>query len=76
MNRKRRTKLSKLYNQICAVVDNIRDLIVEEQDAIDNTPENIQGSERSAAMDDAIDSMEEACDSLGEAMSSIREIIG
>lgn len=50
------------------IVEEVRD---EEQDSLDNIPENLQGSERYSAMEDAISDLEQAISAIEEADGSI-----
>lgn len=71
MNRRRRARLQEadsLLSKVLEIVDDVRE---EEQDSIDNCPENLQNSERYAAMEDVVSELEEARDKIQEASEHI-----
>ena len=74
MNQQRRSRLREAAQQIDGAIDVIRDVIWEESSAMNNMPENLQGSERYAQMEDAVDTMEEAADGLSEISERIAEL--
>lgn len=74
MNKKRETKVRKVvkmaqdaYNLLCGLCE-------DEQMAYDNTPENLQCSERYDRSGECIDSMEDALGSLDDAISILEAI--
>ena len=46
MNKERRGKLNSLLEKLAAAEEELQAIMDEEQDAFDNMPESIQGSER------------------------------
>lgn len=68
MNKERRGRLAVLLEQIEAVKDGVEDILSEEEEARDNFPENLMGSE-------AYERCETACDSLTDAVSSLEDAI-
>ncbi len=48
----------------------------QEQDCIDNTPENLQGTERFEEMEEAVDKLQDAISLIGEARDCILAAIG
>lgn len=71
MNRRRRARLQgadSLLSKALEIVDDVRE---EEQDSVDNCPENLQNSERYAAMEDVVSELEEARDKIQEALEHI-----
>ena len=46
-----------------------------EQDDLDNFPENLQGSDRCAAMEDAIDNLDEAIDYIEQASECVNNAL-
>ena len=71
MNNKRRKKIAKAIYKIEELIQNILD---EEQEAYDNMPENLQGSERGIISEEAQESLGSAIDALEEAISYLEEI--
>ena len=48
------------------VLDILESVLYDEEDAYDNTPENLQGSWRAMESEDAIDALNEAIDAITE----------
>jgi hypothetical protein len=75
MNKQRRIRLS----ESCALLDRALDIISsvrdEEQDALDNCPENLQGGERCVVMEDAIDQLEDAIDHIEQAVDGVNNAL-
>lgn len=73
MNQIRRKKIRKAIetlNNVRSVVDQILD---EEQDSFDNTPEALQDSEKGDKMQEAISQLEDAVDNIDDAIESLEE---
>lgn len=71
MNNYKRNKLreaNSLIEKARQLVSTVKD---QEQDDLDNYPENLQGGDRYAAMENAIDELENAIDSIDCASESI-----
>ena len=75
MNKTRRKSLQTAVLYIDKAIDIINDAKYDEQGCIDNTPENLQNSERYEAMESAVDNLEEAADSLKEALHYIEKAV-
>lgn len=58
MNRNRRERLLDAASQLNEVIDTIREVQDEEQEAFDNMPEGFQAGWRGEAMQEAIDAMD------------------
>ena len=76
MNQERRTKIEKLVEQLQDIEGSIRELQEEEQEAFDNLPEGIQGSERGQAMEEAAGNLEQAADACAEASGQLEAAAG
>ena len=64
MNKIRRKEIAKaieLMEQAREILENVRD---EEQEAFDNMPESLQGSERGETMEEYICTLEEAIEAM------------
>lgn len=75
MNATRRNRLNgaiKLLNEATSIVDSVAD---QEGDAMDNMPENLQESERFAAMEEAVDLLNDATTAIGEAIELIGQAV-
>ena len=68
MNAKRRKRLSEANEQLNLAISVIEDVIDEEQDSLDNTPEGLQES-------DAFSEKEESLENLVDALEDLRLII-
>lgn len=71
MNKQKRAKLreaTSLLGKAKILISSVKD---REQDDLDNYPENLQGSERYATMENAIDELEEAIESIEQATESV-----
>lgn len=74
MNKQRRQKIKELRNEIESCKDKLQIILDEEQDYFDNMPENLQGSMRGSASEDAIDTMEGCIDGLNEIINDLLDI--
>ena len=75
MNNKRRKELLKAIDAIEAtlgIVNNVKD---EEEDAMYNYPENLQGTEIYETMEVAVDTMEEVISAIEDAVDSLNNAI-
>lgn len=71
MNQTRRNKLQSSLELLSQAERTIEAVCDEERDSMENTPENLQSSDRYAAMERAVDYLEDAIESIQEATSSI-----
>ena len=74
MNNTRRTRLRQAADHLETAKQIVSDVCEEEQDAMDNMPENLQGSDRYSDMEDAVSLMEEAVDGIDAALTAISDI--
>ena len=75
MNKARRQWIEKIVNELETQRDELNNVYEEEQEAYDNLPESIQGSERGEEMYEGIGTIEDASDSLDELIENLRELI-
>ena len=75
MNKERREILHKAVSLINDSIIKIRYACDSEQDAMDNVPENMQGSERYCSMENSVDHLEDAEKYLEDAIDSINYAI-
>ena len=68
MNNKRRKEISSISSILEDVKSRLSTVIDEEQEAFDNMPESIQGSDRGCESEEALDSMNDALDSIESAI--------
>lgn len=75
MNKERRERLQRISGLICEARELLETVRDDEQEAFDNMPENLQGSERGEQMEEWICTMEEAIDSLSDIEDNIDDIV-
>ena len=68
MNNKRRKEISSISSILEDAKSRLNTVIDEEQEAFDNMPESLQGSERGCESEEALDSMNDALDSIESAI--------
>jgi len=68
MNRERRKQIYNISSQLSAIVDMVDSLLSDEEDALGNMPENLEGSDRYTMMEEAVENLEDAKSSLEEAI--------
>ena len=73
MNKNRRAALYDAACQLDEVMEAIREVQNEEQEAYDNLPEGFQNSSRGEAMLDAIDTMDEFISDIEEIQKDIQD---
>ena len=78
MNKARRKALDELHARLEAVVEGLRNMVVEisqhkddEQDYFDNMPESLQNGERGEKAQSAVEALDDALDGVGEAVDSL-----
>lgn len=71
MNKKRRQEIMKAMNKVEEVKDRLDELLYEEQDALDNTPENLRLSFRGEESENAVDYLQEAIEGLENCLSNL-----
>lgn len=76
MNRVRKAKLCKCIQGLHEIVEEVDAVKTEEEDVRDNTPENLQGTERYEICEAACDLMEDAVDLLNDVIDKLEEIDG
>ena len=75
MNSKRRKGLRDACNHLNIAVEVLEDIVSEEQDCLDNTPENLQESEAYADREDMIDGMQDAIDDIKSSVDTLSEML-
>ena len=73
MNNKRRKEISKIVSTLEEVRDRLSEVVDEEQNAFDNMPESIQGSDRGCDSEEAIGYLSDALDSVESALDYLDE---
>ncbi len=75
MNKERRTQIKKLTNELEDVKTKLKYILRKEEGILDNTPENLQGTDRYSESENAIDVLDDVVDGLESAIESLNEII-
>lgn len=75
MNKERRTQIKKLTNELEDVKTKLKYILRKEEGILDNTPENLQGTDRYSESENAIDVLDDVVDNLESAIESLNEIV-
>ena len=75
MNKQRRARLDEAYSKLIEAYYIIEEVKDEEEQAFDNMPENLQGSERGEQMEEYVATLEEIYDGIDSYMSDLYVII-
>lgn len=75
MNKRRRARLTDAVKHLDAAAEIISNVADEEQDSMDNMPENLQGSERYEASEEAVDNLNDALDGISDVKESVNSAI-
>ena len=75
MNADRRKRIQEIIDQLTDIQTDAEAIRDEEQEAYDNLPENLQGSERGEAMSEAADNLDSAYNSIDEVLEYLNAAI-
>lgn len=75
MNKVRRKKLNDIADQMSALKDALFEVQQEEQEAMDNTPESLQGTEAYEAKESNVATLEGAIDALDQAIGDLTGLV-
>lgn len=75
MNNKRRKELRRAISMIETALDIVNSVKDEEEDAMYNYPENLQGTETYENMEVAVDTMEEVASAIEDAVDSLNNAV-
>ena len=75
MNRNRKERIKKVYDELRRCLGELNEIHDEEEEYHDNIPENLQGSAKAEASEEAIGSLDNATESISEACDYLEEII-
>lgn len=75
MNKERRTQIKQLTNELEDIKTKLKYISRKEEGIIDNTPENLQGTDRYSESENAIDVLDDVVDDLESAIESLNEIV-
>lgn len=74
LNKKRREKLLEAVKILGKALDIVLSVLDDEQDALDNTPENLQNSDAFYHKEETISRLEEASENIRSLINEIEEI--
>lgn len=74
MNKKRRTTIIEISQQIKLSKEKLEDVLSEEQESYENMPENLQNSNRGMESEDAQGYLESTIELLEEAIFTLEDI--
>lgn len=75
MNNARRKQIRKINDQISELLEALREIQEEEEEARDSMPESLWGSERYEKAESACDCLAEAADGMEEVLEKLEEAI-
>ena len=75
MNRNRKERIKKIYDELRRYLSELNELHDEEEEYHDNIPENLQGSARAETSEEAIESLDNAAECISGACDYLEEII-
>lgn len=75
MNKNRRNSIQDICIRIERIIDLLKDISIEEEMYYDSIPENLQGSERAALSEEAMEYMDESIEYLEKAYDRLNEIM-
>lgn len=75
MNKERRTQIKQLTNELEDIKTKLKYISRKEEGILDNTPENLQGTDRYYESENAIDVLDEVVEDLESAIESLNEIV-
>lgn len=74
MNRERRNRLKEVITRLGACVDDLSSIKDDEDEARENTPENLQGGEAYCVSEEISDKIDDALSDIQEAVNTLEEI--
>ena len=75
MNKERRGILRRIAEELRGVSDVLTDVCEEEEYSVQNTPENLQGTDRFCEAEEAVEALTEANESIENAIEQISSVI-
>lgn len=75
MNKERKTQIKQLTNELEDIKTKLKYISRKEEGILDNTPENLQGTDRYYESENAIDVLDDVVDGLESAIESLNEIV-
>ena len=74
MNKQRYARIEEIAEQLDVLHDELYDILQEEEEARDNTPDSLQATERYERSETACEALESAADLINDALEALSEI--
>lgn len=74
MNRERRARLRQAVEFFSRGTEVLEDVLADEEAALDSIPENLQGSERYATLEENVETLSQAIDDANELAESVSDL--
>ena len=75
MNKERRAQILQAAGELEDIKTKLKYISRKEEEILDNTPENLQGTDRYSESENAIDVLDDVVDDLESAIESLNEIV-
>lgn len=73
MNKTQRRLIANICDVLQGAIDDLRNIVEQEEEKLDNMPENLWGSERYETMEDEKDTIEQIADDLENVLDELQE---
>lgn len=74
MNRERRARLRQAVELFNRGTEVLEDVLADEEAALDSIPENLQGSDRYATLEENVETISQAIDDIAEITENISDL--
>lgn len=74
MNRERRARLRQAVELFNRGTEVLEDVLADEEAALDSMPENLQGSDRYATLEENVETISQAIDDIAEITENISDL--
>lgn len=75
MNNDRRKRINNIIEQTKSIQSNIEEILIDEETALDNTPENLKDSDKAFSSQVAIDNLDLAYDTCDDLIDYLTESV-
>lgn len=74
MNKKRKTEVTRIIGNLRQSLEDLEGVQGDEESALDNIPENLQGSQRYEDTEEALERIDDAVSSVQDAIENLEDI--
>lgn len=74
MNKKRKTEVTRIIGNLRQSLEDLEGVQGDEESALDNIPENLQGSQRYEDTEEALERIDDAVSSVQDAIENLENI--